>query len=72
MGTIVTFADLSYRQTAPRVRRAAITGVEMEELAAEVIRIVPGARLAESVPVVADRYLFTLAGGLTVGSRGGG
>src|SRR5258706_11755634 len=66
MGKIVTFAELSYREAVPGVKRAAITGGEMKEMAAEVIRLGPGARLAESVPPGADRYLFTLTGSATV------
>ena len=69
MGTIVTFADLPYRETAPGVKRAAITGAEMKEIAAEAIRLAPGARLTESVPAGADRYLFTLTGGAMVDGR---
>ncbi len=70
MGKIVTFADLSYRESVAGVKRAVITGGEMKEMAAEVIRLGPGARLTESVPAGADRYLFTLSGGVTVGGRG--
>ena len=70
MGTIVSFADLSYRETATGVTRAAITGAEMKEMAAEVIRLEPGARVTESVPSGADRYLFTLTGGVTVSGHG--
>ena len=71
MGKVVTFAELSYRETGTGVKRAAITGGEMKEMAAEVIRLGPGARLTESVPPGADRYLFTLTGGVTVAGRGG-
>lgn len=70
MGTIVTFADLSYRETATGVKGAAITGAEMKEMAAEVIRLGPGARLTDAVPTGADRYLFTLTGSVTVSGRG--
>lgn len=70
MGKIVTFADLTYRETLPGVKRAPVTGVEMKEMAAEVIRLGPGARLTELVPAGADRYLFTLTGSATVGARG--
>lgn len=70
MGTIVTFADLSYGESAPGVTRAAITGAEMKELTAEVIRLAPGARLTEPVPAGTDRYLFTLTGGVTLDGRG--
>jgi mannose-6-phosphate isomerase-like protein (cupin superfamily) len=70
MGKTVAFADLPYRETVPGVKRAAITGGEMKEMAAEVIRLGPGARVTESVPPGADRYLFTLAGGVTIDARG--
>ena len=70
MGKLVTFADLPYRETAPGVKRAAITGGEMKEMAAEVIRLAPGARLTESVPAGADRYLFTLTGNARVDAGG--
>jgi mannose-6-phosphate isomerase-like protein (cupin superfamily) len=70
MGKIVTFADLSYREAVPGVKRAAITGGEMKEMSAEVIRLGPGARLTESVPAGADRYLFTLTGGVMIDGRG--
>jgi len=66
MGTIVAFADLPYRETAPGVKRAAVTGPEMKEIAAEVIRLAAGARLTETVPAGSDRYLFTLTGGAFV------
>ena len=69
MGKTVTFADLPYGETVPGVKRAAITGAEMKETAAEVIRLGPGARLTESVPAGADRYLFTLTGSVTIGGR---
>ena len=70
MGKTVTFADLTYREIETGVKRAAITGAEMKEMAAEVIRLGPGARLTESVPAGADRYLFTLTGAVTVIGRG--
>jgi mannose-6-phosphate isomerase-like protein (cupin superfamily) len=69
MGKIVTFADLTYRERMPGVRRAAITGPDMKEIAAEVIRLGPGARWTESVPAGADRYLFTLTGGVMIAGR---
>lgn len=69
MGKVVTFADLPYRETGAGVKRAAITGPEMKEMAAEVIRLGPGAGLTESVPAGADRYLFTLTGGTTISGR---
>ncbi|HKB24618.1 MAG TPA: cupin domain-containing protein [Methylomirabilota bacterium] len=70
MARLVTFADLPYRETAAGVKRAAITGGEMKEMAGEAIRLAPGAKLTESVPAGTDRYVFTLAGAVTVGARG--
>jgi mannose-6-phosphate isomerase-like protein (cupin superfamily) len=70
MGTIITFSDLPYRETAPGVKRARITGAEMKAMAAEAIRLGPGARVTESVPAGADRYLFTLTGRATIADRG--
>jgi mannose-6-phosphate isomerase-like protein (cupin superfamily) len=70
MGRVITFAGLPYREAATGVRRAPITGGDMKEMSAEVIRVAPGARLTEEVPEGSDRYLFTLTGGLTVSGRG--
>lgn len=70
MGKVVTFTNLSYRDTATGVKRAAITGGDMSAMFAEVIRLEPGAKLTESVPVGSDRYLFTLTGGATVSGGG--
>jgi mannose-6-phosphate isomerase-like protein (cupin superfamily) len=70
VGKIVTFADLSYRETVPGVKRAAITGGEMKEMAAEVIRVGAGARVTEGVPAGADRYLFMLSGRVLVAGGG--
>lgn len=69
MGRVVTFADLPYREAAG-VKRAAITGPEMKEMAAEVIRLAPRATLAEAVPAGSDRYLFTLSGSVTASAGG--
>lgn len=70
MGRVVTFDSLSYRDTATGVKRAPITGGEMKAMSAEVIRLAPGATLTESVPDGSDRYLFTLAGAVTVSGKG--
>lgn len=70
MGNIVTFDGLPFRDVAPGVKRADLTGGEMKALAAEVIRLSPGAALTESVPSGSDRYLFTLNGGATVTAGG--
>jgi len=70
MGRVITFAGLPYREAATGVKRAPITGGDMKEMSAEVIRVARGARLTEEVPEGSDRYLFTLTGGVTVSGRG--
>src|SRR5215467_10900197 len=70
MGRIITFAGLPFREAATGVKRAPITGGDMKEMSAEVIRVARGARLTEEVPEGSDRYLFTLTGGVTVSGRG--
>lgn len=70
MGHVVEFENLPYRETATGVKRAPITGPEMKEMSADVIKLGPGATLAESVPDGSDRYLFTLTGGVVVGGGG--
>jgi mannose-6-phosphate isomerase-like protein (cupin superfamily) len=70
MGRIVEFETLPYRECAAGVKRAPITGAEMREMSAEVIRLAPGATWQESVPLGSDRYLFTLTGGVTVSGAG--
>jgi quercetin dioxygenase-like cupin family protein len=69
MGRIVTFGDLSYRETAAGVKRAPITGPEMKEMSAEVIKLGRGATLTEPVPGGSDLYLFTLTGGVVVNGQ---
>src|SRR6185503_1373522 len=54
----------------PGVRRAPITGGDMKEMSAEVVRLAPGATLAESVPPGSDVYLFTLTGAIDVSGAG--
>jgi len=70
MGKVVTFENLPYREAATGVKRAPITGGEMKEMAAEVIRLAPGAKLSETVPAGCDRYLFTLSGGASLSGAG--
>ena len=69
MGSVVTFGDLPFRETAAGVKRAPITGSEMKELSAEAITLAAGATLTESVPVGSDLYLFTLAGGVVANGQ---
>lgn len=70
MGHVVTFRDLPYRDSAAGATRAPITTGEMKQMAAEVIRLAPGATLTESVPGGSDRYLFTLSGEAVLRGRG--
>jgi mannose-6-phosphate isomerase-like protein (cupin superfamily) len=70
MGQVVTFATLPYRQTAPGVKRAAITGPEMKEMAAELIVLQAGASFSDPVRTGSDLYLFTLTGGVVVSRDG--
>jgi mannose-6-phosphate isomerase-like protein (cupin superfamily) len=58
---VVTFADLETKE-ADGVRRAPITGGDVQEMAAEFVRIAPGKRLAGAVPQGSDCYLFALGG----------
>ena len=70
MGKVVTFSALSFREAVTGVQRALITGSDMKEMSAEVIRLAPGAALTERVPAGSDRYVFTLTGPATVSGRG--
>src|SRR5207237_8968856 len=70
MGKVVTFNGLAYRDVAAGVKRAPITGSDMVEMAAEVIRLKPGASLTESVPAGSDLYLFTLNGEVSISGDG--
>src|SRR3989442_14750243 len=70
MGRVITFAGLPYREAASGVKRAPITGGDMKEMSAEVIRVARGANFTEVVPDGSDRYLFTLTGGATVSGSG--
>ena len=70
MGRVITFAGLPFREAESGVKRAPITGGDMKEMSAEVIRIAPRATLTEAVPEGSDRYLFTLTGGAKVSGGG--
>ena len=62
MGKVANFSALEYAESGSGVHRAAITGSEMKQMSAEVIRVAPGARLTATVPAGSDRYLYTLVG----------
>ena len=70
MGSVVTFANLPYRETTAGVKRARITGAEMKDMSAEVITLASGATLAESVPMGSDFYFLTLLGTVMVSGAG--
>jgi mannose-6-phosphate isomerase-like protein (cupin superfamily) len=61
MGKVVTFEQLA-QTNAGGVARAAITGGEMREMAAEFIQIAPGQNWALTAPKGSDCYLFMLTG----------
>jgi len=70
MGKVVTFADLPYREATVGVKRAPITGPDMKEMSAEVIKLAPSASLTEAAPAGSDLYLFTLTGSIVVSGGG--
>ena len=71
MGKVVTFSSLPYKEILPGVKAAAITGSDGKEMQAEMLRLAPGAKLADQVPRGSDRYFFTLTGEATVSGDGG-
>ncbi|OGA40371.1 MAG: hypothetical protein A3G24_27260 [Betaproteobacteria bacterium RIFCSPLOWO2_12_FULL_62_13] len=71
MGKVVTFSSLPYQEISSGVKAAAITGSDGKEMQAEMLRFVPGAKLAGRVPQGSDRYFFTLAGEAMVSGNGG-
>ncbi len=71
MGKVVTFSSLPYKEISSGVKAAAITGNDGKEMQAEMLRLVPGAKLADKVPQGSDRYFFTLTGEATVSGNGG-
>jgi len=62
LGRSVTFASLSYAPMAAGVARAPITAGDVRKMAAQSLRLDPGARLVATVPEGSDLYLFMLAG----------
>jgi quercetin dioxygenase-like cupin family protein len=71
MGRVVTFAQLPMQPSHDGVARAAITADDAREMAAELVRIAPGARWTATVPPGSDCYLFCLAGaaGIAAGTQ---
>jgi len=70
MGKVITFASLPYRELSRGVKQAPITGNEAREMAAEVLRIAPGAQLVIAVPQRSDRYLFAVKGNVLITAKG--
>jgi len=70
MGTLVTFASLSYSEPAKGVGRAPISGSDAKHMSAEAIRLAPGATFSERVPAGSDLYLYALTGDAMLTSAG--
>jgi mannose-6-phosphate isomerase-like protein (cupin superfamily) len=70
MGKIVTFSSLPYAAIADGVKAASITGADGREIQADIIRLAPGAKLADEVPRGSDRYLYTLRGEASLTGNG--
>lgn len=70
MGRMVDFASLAYRDAGKGVGRAAISGDDARHMAAEAIRLAPGAALTERVGAGSDRYFYALTGSATITVKG--
>ena len=62
MGSMVDLASLAYRDAGTGAGRAAISGNDAQRMAAEAIRLAPGAALTERVRDGSDLYLYALTG----------
>jgi len=69
MGKVVTFEKLAKTNTGG-IATAAITGGEMQEMAAEFVRLGPGQRWTATAPKGSDCYLFMLAGAGAIAAGG--
>ena len=69
MGKVVTFEQLA-QTNAGGIARAAMTGGEMQEMAAEFIQIAPAQRWTGTAPQGSDCYLFMLAGAGAIAAGG--
>ena len=70
MAKVITFSALPYEALAPGVQTAAITGAQGGEMQADVLRLAPGAKHADTVPQGSDRYLYTLTGEAALEANG--
>ena len=70
MGTLVTFASLSYSEPAKGVGRSPISGPDAKCMSAEAIRLAPGATFSERVPAGSDLYLYALTEAATLTGAG--
>ena len=70
MGSMVDFASLAYRDAGRGVGRAAISGNDTQRMAAEAIRLAPGAVLAERVRDGSDLYFYALSGAAEIAVNG--
>lgn len=70
MGKVADFSKLPYKQSAAGVQRAPITGSEMKQMAAEIIKLAPGASVSETVPGGADQYFYILTGEAGIAADG--
>jgi mannose-6-phosphate isomerase-like protein (cupin superfamily) len=70
MGSMVDFASLAYRDCGKGVGRAAVSGNDATRMAAEVIRVAPGAILTERVRDGSDLYLYALTGAAEITVKG--
>jgi quercetin dioxygenase-like cupin family protein len=71
MGSMVDFASLAYRDVDKGVARAAISDKDAQHMAAEAIRLAPGASFAERVGSGTDVYLYALTGEAQITAKGG-
>lgn len=69
MGQVVTLSQLPSERIADGVDRAPIDA-QTREMAAEFVRIGPGRRWTEAVPLGSDCYLFMLSGAAMIAAAG--
>ena len=66
MGKVVSFEALEGQPVGGGATKAPITGPEAREMQAELIRLAPGASLADALPAGSDGYLFALTGAVQI------
>ena len=70
MGRFMDFSALSYSEATSGVWRAAITGADAKHMAAEAVKLAPGAAYGGKVPAGSDLYLYALTGDAEIASGG--